>query len=152
MKEKNKKRGFTIVELIIVLAILAIIAAIAIPNLVDLRNNAANKADVQSANVIKRTVTMYVTDGSIPSSAYSGTLTFTIDSAGKTSLTEAQGKTAVESGLKEVKPLQGRVFSAVSTGEATFGENKAAKFIVTIDSQGNISVGTASEESDSAGE
>ena len=62
---KKKKKAFTLIELIIVLAIMAIIAAIAIPNFMAVRDNSKVKADTQSCETIKRTVLMLVSDETI---------------------------------------------------------------------------------------
>ena len=58
MKRINKKKGFTLIELVIVLAVLAIIALIAIPNFTKVRTDSLEKADIQSAEQIKDIVLM----------------------------------------------------------------------------------------------
>lgn len=55
----KKKKGFTLVELIIVIAIIAILAAIAIPKFGEIRENSAKKTDVATA---KNIATMIATD------------------------------------------------------------------------------------------
>ena len=48
---KNEK-GFTLIELIIVIAILAIIAAVAVPNIISAVDNSRRSADVANAKII----------------------------------------------------------------------------------------------------
>lgn len=62
---QKKKKGFSLIELIIVLAVMAIIALIAIPNFTAVRNNSKVKADKQSCETIKRTVLMLTADDSV---------------------------------------------------------------------------------------
>lgn len=52
-KMKNNK-GFTLIELIVVLAVLGLIAAIALPNFIGVKKEAAIKADYASASAITR--------------------------------------------------------------------------------------------------
>ncbi len=65
----KKKKGFTLIELIIVLAVMAIIALIAIPNFAAVRNNSKVKADLQSCETIKRTALMLVSDETLGATA-----------------------------------------------------------------------------------
>lgn len=60
---KNKKKGFTLIELIIVIAIIAIIAAIAIPRFGSVTNDAKLKADIANAKTIANAVTMAIAEG-----------------------------------------------------------------------------------------
>jgi type IV pilus assembly protein PilA len=52
MKRKNGQKGFTLVELIVVMAILAILAAIAIPRYSAVQNQAKINADAATAQSI----------------------------------------------------------------------------------------------------
>jgi len=58
MKTKTKK-GFTLLELLIALAILAIIAAILIPNFFATTDRARLRSDIQSARVIQNAIELY---------------------------------------------------------------------------------------------
>lgn len=81
---KRKKKGFTLIELIIVMAIMAILAAIAIPGFNAIRNNARTKADTQSAETIKRAIMVSVADGTIATKSVERTITITWPSGAKT--------------------------------------------------------------------
>ncbi|MGL5633757.1 MAG: type IV pilin protein [Sarcina sp.] len=57
---KTKKKGFTLIELVIVLAVLAIIALIAIPNFTKVRNDSLKKADKRTAEQIEKITLMAI--------------------------------------------------------------------------------------------
>jgi len=61
MKLRSKK-GFTLIELIIVIAILGIIALIAIPNLAGIRQRSQVSADKRTAEQIGKAVRIWATD------------------------------------------------------------------------------------------
>ncbi|MEG0307761.1 MAG: prepilin-type N-terminal cleavage/methylation domain-containing protein [Clostridium sp.] len=82
----KKKKGFTLIELIIVLAVMAIIALIAIPNFAAVRENSKVKADKQSCETIERTILMLVSDETIVGA---GTVTY-----------NTGGKSVVPDGVK----------------------------------------------------
>jgi len=66
---KNKK-GFTLVELIVVLAVLGIIAAIAVPRFTGIQENSKWKADIATANNIAKAAELYYANvGTAPSLA-----------------------------------------------------------------------------------
>lgn len=71
MKKKDnqisnkKKKGFTLVELIIVIAIIAVLAAIAIPKFGAVKKDANLRADQANAKIIATAVTTAVANGEI---------------------------------------------------------------------------------------
>ena len=98
---KNTKRGFTIVELVIVIAIIAILAAILIPVFSNVTSNAevaARKSEIKnvySAYVADEAVAQNFSYGTIDSYCYSkdGTNFFNSDGS---AYTGNHGTTAVE--------------------------------------------------------
>ena len=68
--QKKINRGFTLLELLIALAILAIIAAILIPNFFATTDRARLRSDIQSARVIQNAIELYRAErGALPDSA-----------------------------------------------------------------------------------
>ncbi len=59
MKKKNGQKGFTLVELIVVMAILAVLAAIAVPRYTDMLSDAKTKADTANQQLIKKAAELY---------------------------------------------------------------------------------------------
>ena len=63
-KEYNKKKkGFTLIELIIVIAIIAILAAIAIPNFLSIQRKSRVKADIATAKTIYDATSALIAEG-----------------------------------------------------------------------------------------
>ena len=59
MKNTNKKNGFTLIELIIVMVILGIMAAVAVPRYLDSISNAEQSAEDAMINSIKSGLSQY---------------------------------------------------------------------------------------------
>lgn len=131
----KKKKGFTLIELIIVLAVMAIIALIAIPNFKAVRDNSKVKADKQSCETIKRTVLMLASDESISlqDSTKGGTIEVTFD-GNDPELKNVGEKEAgiVKDALKDVKEPQ--------AGPGPTKDGKATTYEITIGTDSNIDV------------
>ncbi|MGL4656664.1 MAG: pilus assembly FimT family protein [Sarcina sp.] len=101
-KLKNKKKGFTLIELIVVLAVLAIIALIAIPNFNQIRENSKIKSDQRSADLIDKAVTTLVQDddGTIKDGTYLYNQSKTVTG------TDANTVGAITGVLGQIEPAQ----------------------------------------------
>lgn len=67
MSNKKCKKGFTLIELIIVIAIIAILAAVAIPKFGQVKKNASINTDIKNARTIAETTVMLLAEGEITS-------------------------------------------------------------------------------------
>ncbi|WP_312814506.1 prepilin-type N-terminal cleavage/methylation domain-containing protein [Sedimentibacter sp.] len=92
-KLKNKK-GFTLIELIVVLAVLGIIMAIAVPRFMGVQDQARIDADKATLGLIAKTAELYYVQGRIPTDYTTGSgatiVNDSTDSINKTLLTDFQ--------------------------------------------------------------
>lgn len=65
LKRKDNQKGFTLVELIIVMAILAILAAIAVPRFGASLDKAKEQADAANQMMLEKAAEMYVLNGEV---------------------------------------------------------------------------------------
>ena len=67
MKRKNGQKGFTLIELIVVMAILAVLAAIAVPRYTGMLEQTKVKADAATCVMLNQSTDLYkVSTGSYP--------------------------------------------------------------------------------------
>lgn len=121
LKNKKKKKGFTLIELIIVIAIIAILAVFAIPKFGDVRKNAAIKSDIANAKTIANTATYLISEGKVVN-----------DTVGK-----AVSKNSSENGKEIANYLQ----NTPKTEEY----DKGSDFFVIVD-DGNVKVYSKSDK------
>ena len=72
----KRKKGFTLVELMVVLAIIATMTFIAVPNFTSIKTSVNEKVDKQSCEAIKRIITTFVIDETIDASKQAVNLTY----------------------------------------------------------------------------
>ena len=106
MKKVNNKKGFTLAELLVVLAILAILVAVAVPIFTGVLSDAQERVDNANVRAVRAAaVTKILTEDS-PSgytqSANAWTATATVSSTGDiTSLSIADGTTGAEGAVSD---------------------------------------------------
>lgn len=65
MKKINSKKGFSLVELLVVISIIATLTAIILPNLMGAREKARDSQRIQDLNSLKTALRMYYNDNQV---------------------------------------------------------------------------------------
>jgi len=128
----KKKKGFTLIELIIVLAVMAIIALIAIPNFTAVKENSKVKADKQSCETVKRTVLMLTADEQIK-----------VDTDTEVKYNAATGKVIAPAAGTELDAGEIQIIETqlkdIGKPQQKINDNVANTYVFNISLNGNIS-------------
>lgn len=117
---KKKKGGFTLIELIIVIAIIAILAAVALPKFAAIRETANVKADISNAKSIQSEVISLMGENKIPTPATGSFTDITVDNTAAPSYTAT-----VTAGMQGIPTLKAKDY-------------KNNNFVVHIDDIGSV--------------
>ena len=135
-KMNKKKKGFTLIELVIVLAVLAIIGLIAIPNFTKVREDSQIKADERSLEAIAKIIDMEIIEETIPDTS-NGTVTFSFPGGAATGtlafvLTDGAGA-AITIAPADITDIQNNGLSKVGAPQ----EKNKTNYVMTL-SNGEI--------------
>ena len=129
MKILKRKKGFTLMELIIVIAIMGILGAIMVPKFGNIQKDAKLKADIASAKVIAdATLSLYAQDKLIN------------DYSDETEISGVSGLTGNDGQIQSIPKLQAKY--SISSGDVASAD---MHFYVTTD-DGHVSVFAGSED------
>lgn len=116
-KQKSKK-GFTLVELIVVIAILGILAALVVPQVTGYIEKAQESTDQANAQMLYTAGQLYVTDLEVAGTKLTSTTTFT-------------HQTLIDGGYVQKMPGGSASFSVTAAADAT-DKTAAAKAKLTM--------------------
>ncbi|MGM8288093.1 type II secretion system protein [Clostridium perfringens] len=109
--KRNKKRGFTLIELTVVLAIMAIILTVIAPNFSSVKDSAKTKVDQQNCAAIERSVEMLLAEDAISSSVTNIKITSSNGNVQITGISDDASKGKLQDLLEDLdKPQSGNSY------------------------------------------
>lgn len=138
---REKKKGFTLMELIIVIAIIGIIALFAVPNFIAAKNNALKDSDVNLGRSVAHTTEVLLADGTIPSDVTSVSLVVPIGSNNGTvanaDATGTKNANSIEKNIKQDTFVL-KTKGAVSPLIITIVDGKVTEITETTDTKNKL--------------
>ncbi len=111
-RKRNKKGGFTLIELTVVLAIMAIILTVIAPNFSSVKDSAKTKVDQQNCAAIERSVKMLLAEDVISSNIKNIKITSSNGSVQISGISDDTSKNKLQDLLEDLdKPQSGDSYS-----------------------------------------
>ena len=133
MKKTNNK-GFSLIELIIVIAIMAVLVAIIAPNLTKYLGKSKDSTDTKNADEIESTLKTCITDYEMDNgdliSGTSGTMTVKWTSAGLTSTSNTSFDALINAEIDASKTKSKKDSSKYA--EATITKNSSGTYTISV--------------------
>lgn len=127
-KSRKNNKGFTLVELVVVIAILGILAGIAVPKMSKSRENAAIAAHNANVRTLESAATMYVADNS----------TITPDEDQETKTWNGSDNQGWQDYVQEWPPIP----KQLDGKKVILDDGKDTEYIIEKDSKYTVTIGT----------